>query len=384
MVSYDWNPGFRYGGITVPTTPDSGCNSGRYIHSERIKLARMKNGYSQESLASLLSVSRQSVSKWESGECYPEMETMLNLAGVLDVSLDWLWAEELFHSDLEMTSQNAEVPPNNSSHDFNNRIGEIDFPDIVDRIMRNNSSSDLVKTGIRSFDEYFGGLRRRNTYLLSAPVSMGKELFALTAACNMIFQNNQKVLFFALRTPLTTILRRILHIRTGVDPKWLSDDEDKKFITQEYNTLKTTSLIVNDTPGISLSDLYDACVAESNLDLIIIDRYQNLNNDSPGAVINVLQKICMKCDCPVLVLNKIEGDLREDENDKLEMYTEDGELDFITDIAICDFDNHYYLYRPYYYDTDREKNAYIFAAKDSAGLKGYCKMEYDAERQQLR
>ena len=31
MVSYARNPGFRYGGITVSTTPDSGCNSGRYI-----------------------------------------------------------------------------------------------------------------------------------------------------------------------------------------------------------------------------------------------------------------------------------------------------------------------------------------------------------------
>ena len=31
MVSYVRNPGFRYGGFTVSTTPDSGCNSGRYI-----------------------------------------------------------------------------------------------------------------------------------------------------------------------------------------------------------------------------------------------------------------------------------------------------------------------------------------------------------------
>jgi len=31
MVSHDRNLGFRYGGFTVSTTPDSGCNSGRYI-----------------------------------------------------------------------------------------------------------------------------------------------------------------------------------------------------------------------------------------------------------------------------------------------------------------------------------------------------------------
>lgn len=31
MVSYDRNPGFRNSGFTVSPTPDSGCNSSRYI-----------------------------------------------------------------------------------------------------------------------------------------------------------------------------------------------------------------------------------------------------------------------------------------------------------------------------------------------------------------
>lgn len=62
--------------------------------SENLKAARKKSGLSQEELAEELDVSRQAVSKWEQGETYPEVEKLLQLCRVLEVSMDELFGGE--------------------------------------------------------------------------------------------------------------------------------------------------------------------------------------------------------------------------------------------------------------------------------------------------
>ena len=63
--------------------------------AENLKELRKERGLSQEDLAELLDVSRQAVSKWEQGMGYPEVETLLLLAGKLNISLDSLMAVEI-------------------------------------------------------------------------------------------------------------------------------------------------------------------------------------------------------------------------------------------------------------------------------------------------
>ncbi len=68
--------------------------------SEKITELRKKNGWSQEELAFRLGISRQSVSKWESGAALPEMEKIVQLAELFDVSCDYLMREQLTSADL--------------------------------------------------------------------------------------------------------------------------------------------------------------------------------------------------------------------------------------------------------------------------------------------
>ena len=49
---------------------------------------RKKNGLSQEELAEKLGVSRQSVSKWESNNTYPETDKIIQIANLFDCSMD--------------------------------------------------------------------------------------------------------------------------------------------------------------------------------------------------------------------------------------------------------------------------------------------------------
>ena len=58
--------------------------------SNRLVLLRKQNGYSQESLASALNISRQAISKWERGEASPDTDNLIALAMLYKVSLDVL------------------------------------------------------------------------------------------------------------------------------------------------------------------------------------------------------------------------------------------------------------------------------------------------------
>ena len=57
----------------------------------KIRELRKKKGITQEALASVLSVSPQAVSKWESGLTYPDMEMIPIIAGYFEVSMDILF-----------------------------------------------------------------------------------------------------------------------------------------------------------------------------------------------------------------------------------------------------------------------------------------------------
>lgn len=58
--------------------------------SEKILTLRKSRDLTQEQLAEKLNVSRQSISKWESGQSVPELEKILALSGIFDVTTDYL------------------------------------------------------------------------------------------------------------------------------------------------------------------------------------------------------------------------------------------------------------------------------------------------------
>ena len=63
--------------------------------SEKITDLRKMNGMTQEELASICNVSRQSISKWEADIALPETENLLILSEIFHVSIDVLLKDEL-------------------------------------------------------------------------------------------------------------------------------------------------------------------------------------------------------------------------------------------------------------------------------------------------
>lgn len=65
------------------------------ILAEKIMQLRKKNGWSQEELAGKLGVSRQSVSKWESAMSIPDLDKILAMSEIFEVSTDYLLKDSL-------------------------------------------------------------------------------------------------------------------------------------------------------------------------------------------------------------------------------------------------------------------------------------------------
>ncbi|MDO4746597.1 MAG: helix-turn-helix domain-containing protein [Bacillota bacterium] len=75
--------------------------------AENLKIMRQKYGYTLEALAEIISVSRQTVAKWEAGDSHPDIINCIKLANLYKMSLD-----ELVNKPLMAVQKNDFAPEN--------------------------------------------------------------------------------------------------------------------------------------------------------------------------------------------------------------------------------------------------------------------------------
>lgn len=83
---------------------------------DQLQEVRRKNGLTQEQFAEALQVSRQAVSRWESGRSYPEVDKILYICNRYGVSIGQLFAEEnpIPESGRPQQPQETPQPPKDS------------------------------------------------------------------------------------------------------------------------------------------------------------------------------------------------------------------------------------------------------------------------------
>ncbi|MDF9867508.1 transcriptional regulator with XRE-family HTH domain [Bacilli bacterium PM5-3] len=65
------------------------------LFGEKLAKQRINLNYTQEQLADLLNVSRQTISKWEANLAYPQISKLPMIASFLEISCDYLLDDEL-------------------------------------------------------------------------------------------------------------------------------------------------------------------------------------------------------------------------------------------------------------------------------------------------
>lgn len=71
---------------------------------EKITKLRKEQNLTQEQFAEILKVSRQSVSKWERDDAYPDTEKLIRMGKIFNCSLDYLLKDELEQMDVNLAS----------------------------------------------------------------------------------------------------------------------------------------------------------------------------------------------------------------------------------------------------------------------------------------
>ena len=107
------------------------------ILADKIMEHRKKNGWSQEELAEMLGVSRQSVSKWEGAQAIPDMKKILQMSKLFGVTTDYLLKDEIEDSVLEETVSTDMVSTIQVSMEEANRFLE-----------HNEQTASRVSTGV--------------------------------------------------------------------------------------------------------------------------------------------------------------------------------------------------------------------------------------------
>ena len=69
----------------------------------KIKAARIEKKLTQEQVAELLGVSRQTISNWENEKSYPDIISVIKMSECYDVSLDYTGSSSMDYSN-RMTS----------------------------------------------------------------------------------------------------------------------------------------------------------------------------------------------------------------------------------------------------------------------------------------
>lgn len=120
--------------------------------SEKIQQLRKSNGLSQEQLAEKLNVSRQAISKWESGASFPDVEKIVLISELFKVSTDYLMKDESTVECGGVAQQCVQVPKKLYIVDINKRkLSAFDEFAVEMLSSSNNGEADLI-TGITKSD----------------------------------------------------------------------------------------------------------------------------------------------------------------------------------------------------------------------------------------
>lgn len=90
--------------------------------SEKLQKLRKEKGLSQERLAEMLDVSRQAVSKWESGQTYPEIDKLIKLSDLFNVTLDELVRDDNISSTFNIEDKNKKNDDEDKEQKYNKTV----------------------------------------------------------------------------------------------------------------------------------------------------------------------------------------------------------------------------------------------------------------------
>jgi replicative DNA helicase len=271
--------------------------------------------------------------------------------------------------------------------------------DRLDDLHKDKSKIRGVATGFRDLDGILAGLQRSDLFILAARPSMGKTAFSLALAHNIATLAKEPVLIFSLEMSKEQLVDRLLSTESGVDAWALRTgnltDADFEKIGHAMGALGEAPIYIDDTPGVTVSDLRTKARREAHqhqIGLIIVDYLQLMSGGSRfGSSDNRVQEIseisrglkgiARELNVPVIALSQLSRSVenRHPQIPQLADLRESGSIEQDADVVA-------FLYREDYYnpETDRKNIIDILIKKHRNGPTGGVELFFDREKQRFR
>ncbi len=236
-----------------------------------------------------------------------------------------------------------------------------------------------IATGFADLDYRMSGLQPSDLILVAARPSMGKTAFVLNIAQYVAFHSNLCTAVFSLEMSKEQLVNRLFALESRVDAQLLRSgnlaDSDWEKLIEGAGIIGRSNLIIDDTPGISISELRSKCrkyKLEHDLKLIIIDYLQLMSgsgrSDSRQQEISDISRslkgLARELNVPVIALSQLSRQVeqRPDHRPMLSDLRESGAIEQDADVVM-------FIYRDDYYnkDTENKNIAEIIIAKQRNG-----------------
>ncbi len=192
----------------------------------------------------------------------------------------------------------------------------------IDALLQRGQRITGIATHYADLDEMTSGLQRSDLIIIAARPSMGKTAFAMNIAENAAINDQKIVAVFSLEMSSEALLQRMLCSAARVDSHKFRTgslwQDDTRKIAQALEKLTHAPIFIDDTPGISLSEMRAKSrrlqQSQSGLDMIIVDylqlmsaggrRYENRTQEV-SAISRGLKSLAKELRVPVIALSQL-------------------------------------------------------------------------------
>lgn len=270
--------------------------------------------------------------------------------------------------------------------------------DRLDELHKDKGKLRGVPTGYRDLDNVLAGLQASDLIIIAARPSMGKTALALNLAHNVSVKSNLPVLLFSLEMSKEQLVDRLLAAEAGVNAWNLRTgnltDSDFEKIGQAMGTLSEAQIYIDDSPGITVSDMRTKARREAHkrpLGLIIVDYLQLMSGGSRfGGESNRVQEIseisrglkgiARELNVPLIALSQLSRSVesRNPQIPQLADLRESGSIEQDADVVA-------FIYREDYYnpETENKNIARILIKKHRNGPTDDVDLYFDREKQRF-
>ena len=255
----------------------------------------------------------------------------------------------------------------------------------IDALLQRGQRITGLETYYSELDEKTSGLQPSDLVILAARPSMGKTSFAMNIAENAAIHGSKVVGVFSLEMSKEALLQRMLCSVARVDAHKFRTgslwQDDTRKIQQAIEQLAHAPIFVDDTPGISISEMRAKArrlvQSQGKLDLLIVDylqlmsgsggrRYENRTQEV-SAISRGLKGLAKELRVPVIALSQLsrapETRGSGDHRPQLSDLRESGSIEQDADLVMFIFREE--VYKPD--DPELEGRAEIIIAKQRNG-----------------